>query len=220
MNPMRLKIAIVDDHQLVVDGLVAWLRENAPHTAVSYAGGDPAEPLERAGELDVVLLDLELADGMPAASDTVARFTEVDTPVLLVSAVGDHKPIREALLAGALGYLPKSSPSSALLEAMYVVASGNSFVSADLAAVMAEDEPGTLAPDLSPRELRALRLYASGLKMDSVARRMGISPHTAKEYIDRVRAKYAVAGRVARSKLDLISAANDDGLIDPDGSEA
>ena len=55
----------------------------------------------------------------------------------------------------------------------------------------------------SDKELEALRLYACGLKLDSVARRMGMAPSTAKQYIDRVRDKYAQVGHPARAKADL-----------------
>ena len=80
----------------------------------------------------------------------------------------------------------------------------------DLASILASTND---TPDLSPRELDALRLYASGLKLSAVAHRMGISPHTAKEYLDRVRAKYSQVGRPARTRTELYAAATRDGLL-------
>jgi DNA-binding CsgD family transcriptional regulator len=68
-------------------------------------------------------------------------------------------------------------------------------------------------PNLSIQELSALRLYASGMKLDSVARRMNVSPATAKEYLDRVRAKYQQVGRPARTRTELYAAASRDGLL-------
>ena len=64
-------------------------------------------------------------------------------------------------------------------------------------------------------EQRVLMLYASGLKMAAVARTLHISPYTAKEYIDRVRTKYANAGRPASTKLDLHREAVRDGYVEP-----
>jgi DNA-binding CsgD family transcriptional regulator len=72
---------------------------------------------------------------------------------------------------------------------------------------------GPEAPDLSPRERDALRLYASGLKLAAVARRMDISPHTVKEYLDRVRMKYQQVGRPARTRTELYAEARRDGLL-------
>ena len=59
-----------------------------------------------------------------------------------------------------------------------------------------------------------MRLYASGLKLTAVGHRMGISPHTAKEYLDRVRVKYANLGRDARTRTELYAEANRDGLLE------
>jgi DNA-binding CsgD family transcriptional regulator len=81
----------------------------------------------------------------------------------------------------------------------------------DLASILSA---AVETPDLSPRESDALRLYASGLSMAAVARKMGISPHTAKEYLDRVRTKYAAVGRTARTRTELYAAARTDGIID------
>ena len=88
---------------------------------------------------------------------------------------------------------------------MHTAARGELYLSVDLAAILASAAD---TPDLSPRELDALRLYASGLKLSAVAHRMGISPHTAKEYLDRVRAKYAQVGRPARTRTELYAAAS------------
>ncbi|MCB0922804.1 MAG: hypothetical protein KDC08_13465, partial [Actinobacteria bacterium] len=68
-------------------------------------------------------------------------------------------------------------------------------------------------PDLSGQELRALQLYAQGLTLKAVARRMSVSQNTAKEYLDRVRAKYLATGRAARTKAELQAAAREDGLL-------
>lgn len=71
-------------------------------------------------------------------------------------------------------------------------------------------------PRLSDRERSVLVMYVSGLKMTSVARRLDISPHTAKEYLDRVRGKYVAVGRPAPTKVDLHREAMRDGLMGRD----
>lgn len=68
-------------------------------------------------------------------------------------------------------------------------------------------------PRLSDRERHVLMLYVSGLKLASVARRLDISPHTAKEYLDRVRGKYLAVGRPAPTKVDLHREAIRDGFV-------
>ena len=121
---------------------------------------------------------------------------------------------RQGLASGALGFVPKRVSYDVLSEALVTAARGELFLSVDLASILASAPE---APELSPRELDALRLYASGLKLAAVARRMGISPHTAKEYLDRVRAKYGQVGRQARTRTELYAAAARDGLLDPEG---
>lgn len=213
-----VRLALVDDHELVVDAIVAWLATNAPDITISYAGSDAAAALAIAHDLDVVVLDLDLGAGSAEPPALVREFEQCGAHVLIVSAAGNPPVVRATVLAGALGYVSKSAPSATLLDALRTVATGRSYVSPDLAGILLEGDGVMPRPDLSPQESVALQLYASGLKMDSVARRMNVSPHTAKEYIDRVRAKYGAVGRSARTKTELYMRANEDGLLDGDSS--
>lgn len=213
-----VRLALVDDHELVVDALVAWLATSAPEIEISYAGNDASAALALAHDLDVVVLDLDLGAGSAEPPELVREFEKCGAHVLIVSAAGNPPLVRATVLAGALGYVPKSAPSATLLEALRTVATGRSYVSPDLAGILLDADGAVPRPELSPQESVALRLYASGLKMDSVARRMNVSPHTAKEYIDRVRAKYGAVGRQARTKTELYMRANEDGLLDGDST--
>ena len=141
----------------------------------------------------------------------MAALNLADVATLLISSNEDSVSIRSGLNAGALGFVPKRVSYQTLVEALSSVAAGEIYLSVDLAAILAATVE---KPDLSPRELDALRLYASGLTLNSVARRMGISPHTAKEYLDRVRNKYGQLGREARTRTELYVMAQDDGLLE------
>lgn len=200
-----VRIAVVDDHELVREGLAALIgRGEPPLGTVVYSGQDPKAAAM--SDAEVVLLDVDLGvDGPPVVS-SVRLFVEQGRRVLLISAFEDAVAIREALRAGALGFVPKRVSIEGLAEAVETVARGELYLSIDLAS--AAD-----TPNLSPRELDALRLYASGLKLSAVAHRMGISPHTAKEYLDRVRAKYAQVGRAVHTRTDMYVEANRDGLL-------
>jgi two-component system nitrate/nitrite response regulator NarL len=68
-------------------------------------------------------------------------------------------------------------------------------------------------PQLSIQETRVLLGYVSGLKLETAARRAGVRPCTAKQYLDRVRRKYSEVGRPARTKLELATRAREDGLL-------
>jgi DNA-directed RNA polymerase specialized sigma24 family protein len=78
---------------------------------------------------------------------------------------------------------------------------------------MTEPAVATARPRLSAQETRVLVGYVSGLKLEAAARRAGVRPCTAKQYLDRVRRKYRDAGRPAQTKLELAVRAREDGLL-------
>lgn len=212
--PDQVKVVILDDHALFHSGLAAWLATHDETIEVVYSGEDVQAALDVAEQADVVLLDLDLGPEAPPLTALVDHFRSADCRVLIVSALGSPRVVRQGLAAGALGYMSKREAPSALLTAIRTVASGEGFLTPEMAAIMAEAPEDV--PNLSIQELTALRLYASGLKLDSVARRMNVSPATAKEYLDRVRAKYAVAHRSVRSKSEMHRAAIEDGFLPAD----
>lgn len=210
-EPMRL--ALIDDHELVREGLRALLEEKGDGDVdVVYSGESPADAVGTGAT--VALLDVDLGPGSDPVAASTRLLSGAGAAVLLISAFEDAASIRSGLAAGALGFVPKRVSYDVLSEALVTAARGELFLSVDLASILASAPE---APELSPRELDALRLYASGLKLAAVARRMGISPHTAKEYLDRVRAKYGQVGRQARTRTELYAAAARDGLLDPEG---
>ena len=205
-------IAIIDDHELVREGLASLVSGGeTPVGRLVYCGDDP-----RTAALstpDIALLDVDLGPGSPRLADSVSGLMEVGAKVLLISAFEDAVAVRAAMTAGALGFVPKRASVEVLREALETVGAGEFYLSVDLAAILASAAD---SPELSPRELDVLRLYASGLKLTAVANQLGISPHTAKEYLDRVRAKYAQVGRTARTRTELYVEANRDGLLEPE----
>lgn len=204
-----MRLAIIDDHELVREGLCALLEAHAPDVVAIAYSGDSVEQALAAGPT-VALLDVELGPGAADVATNTATFHAAGIPVLLISAFDDPGSIRAGMRAGALGFVPKRVSYEQLQEALDCVAQDELYLSVDLASMLASASD---TPELSPRELDALRLYASGLKLAAVAHRMGISPHTAKEYLDRVRAKYQQVGRPARTRTELYAAASRDGLL-------
>jgi two-component system nitrate/nitrite response regulator NarL len=162
-------------------------------------------------DAQVVLLDLDLRDGTTVERNVAAVLGA--GPAVLVLAASDKPPsVREAMRAGALGYVLKSEEPATVRAAIAAVAAGTDWISPRLAYILATDD----APDrpvLSPQEARALRLYATGMPMKSVARRMTLSEETAKQYVGRVREKYARAGRAAPTKIELYHRAVEDGYL-------
>ncbi len=205
-----IRLALVDDHELVREGLVALLEgDSSLGIQIVYSGKDVGEAVR--AHADVALLDIDLGPDSAPVGESVAAFVSTGVRVLLISAFDDAVSVRSALKEGALGFVPKRVAMDVLREALATAAQGDLYLSVDLAAILSS---ATERPDLSPRELTALQLYASGLTLTAVANSMAISPHTVKEYLDRVRTKYANVGRSARTRTELYAAASRDGLLE------
>jgi len=213
MSRSGITLGIVDDHRVLLDGLSAWLRARADDVEVAIACSTWSALLTHERfPVDVVLMDLELGDGLPpAVKIATLRMTGVATVV--VSTYAEPAMVRECISSGALGFVPKSDDATVLLEAIRAAHRGETYLSASVATALIGDDGHRGAPKLSEQERRVLVLYASGLPMKSVARRLDVGYETAKSYLGRVREKYADCGRDARSKIDLRRRAVEDGLI-------
>ena len=209
-----IDVAAVDDHPIVLDGVAGWVM--AAESGIRVVGTAlPVDALLAGPGRDahVVLLDIDLGDGTTVERN-VAAILGAGPAVLVLSAAEKPLLVRAAMRAGALGYVLKSEGTSQVRAAIKAVAAGQDWISPHLAYILATDDAAD-RPALSPQESRALRLYATGMPMKSVARRMKISEETSKQYVCRVREKYARAGRPAPTKLDLYYRAVEDGHLPP-----
>ncbi|MEV6399903.1 response regulator transcription factor [Streptomyces sp. NPDC051907] len=207
-----ISVAVVDDDRMLLDGLRSWLAE-ADGIRLIAAVATVDELLADGGEsAEVVLLDLVLRDGS-APADNIRRLRAAGSRVLMISTVADRPRIVAAMAAGADGYLTKDHDLKTLVAAVEEVAAGRTAHSPELAFAWAHDK-SPARPRLAPKELQVLLDYASGLTLKTTARRAGISPNTAKYYLDRVKDKYQQAGREAYTKIDLARLVHEDGLGD------
>ncbi|MEP7022278.1 MAG: response regulator transcription factor [Actinomycetota bacterium] len=209
-----IDVAVVDDHPIVLEGVAGWVA--APDSGIRVVGTAATVDGLLAGPgrgAHVVLLDLHLGDGTTVERN-VATILDAGCAVLVLAASDKPVSVRAAMRAGALGYVLKDEETSRVRQAIKEVATGKDWISPRLAYIFAtDDDPDQ--PVLSSQETRALRLYATGMPMKSVARRMSISEDTAKQYVGRVRQKYARAGRAAPTKLELYHRAVEDGHLPP-----
>ncbi|MFB2582412.1 LuxR C-terminal-related transcriptional regulator [Herbiconiux sp. P15] len=201
---------MVDDHESVVLGLrEAFRTDETVDIAASAATVD--DLLAQAITIDVVILDLRLADGSSPVSNA-KRLSARGIKVIAYSS-GEHAHLnRLAATSDILGLVRKSAPVSALVEAVAAVRTGAAIMSADLAAAIHSD-PRVQDAGLSPQEARVLQLFADGLKSHTVAGELGIATATVDDYVRRIRAKYTSAGRPAHTKIDLYKRAVEDGLL-------
>lgn len=206
------RFLIVEDHPLLRDALAMRLCGVFPDAEIVYSGGVLADALECAAgrSIDCAILDLDLGDGRSPVLNT-SDLVEAAIPVLIVSALADPATVRAALQVGALGFVSKQASSEEFEDALRATVEGQPFTSPDVAAVLCTDH--TISVPLSERERTAMILYASGMKIESVARRMNVKPTTAGEYIKRVREKYLRAGTPLPTKTDMYRRAQYEGLV-------
>jgi DNA-binding NarL/FixJ family response regulator len=209
-----IDVAAVDDHPIVLDSVTSWVMAGESGIRVIGVAATVDALLAGPGRgAQVVLLDLDLGDGTTVERNVAAILAA--GPAVLVLAASDKPPsVRAAMRAGALGYALKSEETSQIRAAIKAVAAGQDWISSRLAYIFATDDASD-RPVLSPQEARALRLYATGMSVKSVAQKMVISEETVKQYVGRVREKYARAGRAAPTKLELYHRAVEDGHLPP-----
>jgi len=209
-----IDIAAVDDHPIILDSVAVWVAADRGDIRVVATEANVGALLAGPGRhADVVLLDLELGDGSTAEGNVTA--IRAAGPEVLVLSASDRPPVvRAAIRAGARGYALKNEQADQIRFAIREVAAGRDWISPRLAYIFATDDAED-RPTLSNQERRTLQLYATGLPMKSVARKMAISEETVKQYLGRVRQKYTIAGRAAPTKLELYHRAVEDGHLPP-----
>ncbi len=207
-----IRLAVVDDHRMILSGLANWIRSASDEIdVVAELSTWPELLTHPAFPVDVVLLDLDLKDNIPVAVK-ISALKSTGVRVVLMSTYSEPNVVREALAAGALGYLVKSEDATMIVEAIRAAAQGESFISAELdLAINAGDIGG--APKLSAQERRVMALYGGGEPVKSVAFQLGISEETAKSYLKRIREKYRVAGIDVGTKVALRRRAIQDGIL-------
>jgi DNA-binding NarL/FixJ family response regulator len=211
---MVIGVAVVDDHPIILESAAGWIgADQSDIRLVATAATVPALLAGPGREADVVLLDLDLGDGT-TVDGNVTAILGAGPAVLVLSASDRAAAVRAAIRAGARGYVLKNEQPAEIRSAIREVAAGRDWISPRLAHIIATDDAAD-RPSLSPQESRVLQLYATGLPMKSVARKMDIREDTAKQYLGRIREKYANAGRAAPTKLELYYRAVEDGYLPP-----
>jgi two-component system, NarL family, response regulator DevR len=211
----RCRVALVDDHEIVavaLAGVVAQL----PGLEFVGVAATVDELLAKMSDLNVVILDLRLADGSSPINN-VERLDSAGLHVLAYTSGESPYLVRMVSQTPVLGVIRKSEPVAVLIDALERAAAGDPVVSTDWAAAL-DSDPALPEARLSPQEQNVLALFAGGNKAQSVAAQAGIALGTVDDYVRRIRAKYAKIGRHAHTKVDLYKRAVEDGFLPPPGS--
>lgn len=217
----RPRIAILDDHVLLLESLSAWIEANAPELELVLRASSWSELVHSASfPTDLVIMDLQLRE-VVSIEARVRTCRAAGAKVVILSASDAGEDRERARKAGAVAYVNKAEPVGAL-----AAAARGALGLDEPAAVLADprvapaDRGLRLAravtpvrPRLSSGEREALILYADGHTMGEVASLMGVRYETVKTYLRRVREKYGKAGRHTSSRVDLIRRAAEDGYL-------
>ncbi len=217
--PRPWRVAAIDDHPVVVAGIVSVLER----------AGEPIEWLGAAttwGQLqallktwahppDLVFVDLYLGDGS-TPEEVISALTAQGIRALVVTSERRPVPIRSAMAAGAVGLVLKSDPPERIGDVLAQLRDGQFAVSSDLAYVIVTDEE--LMTHLTDREVEILRLLSQGYTRAMVAASLDppAKPSTVNTHINRCAARYRERGITVSSTVDLLRAADADGYLGGD----
>ncbi|MFL1905049.1 response regulator [Streptomyces tauricus] len=216
-----IRVLLADDQSLVRAGFKALL-DAQPDIEVVGEAADGAEALRAVRQLrpDVVLMDIRMPvlDGLAATR----RITDVpdlaDIRIVMLTTFGLDEYVFEAIRSGASGFLVKDTEPEELLRAVRAVVDGDALLSpgvtrrliAEFAARSKEPAAADVLAGLTEREREVMALVGIGLSNDEIARRLVVSPLTAKTHVSRTMVKLG-----ARDRAQLVVLAYESGLVRP-----
>jgi two-component system, NarL family, response regulator NreC len=206
-----ITIVLADDHEVVRAGL-RMLLEAEPGFSVVSEAGDVALTERRvaAHRPRVLVLDVNMPDGSSLPAIPRLRAASPETNIVVLTMQDDPELAREALRAGATGFVLKESAKEELLQAVRLAAEGRTYLNPELGAKLATTTPAaSSAPDdLSAREIEVLRLIALGHTNGEIASQLYLSVRTVESHRAHIQQKTQQG-----SRAELVAYARDHGLL-------
>jgi DNA-binding NarL/FixJ family response regulator len=217
-TPLKTRVLLADDHEVVRSGLRAVL-DGEPDIEVVAEAADGTEAVEKAlaGEVDLAILDVSMPrlTGLQATSELHRRRPELR--VLILSVHDGEQYFFEALRAGASGYVLKTAANRDLVEACRASMRGEAFLYPGAVTALIRDyleraRSGDAAPEdpLTPRELEVVKLIAEGYTSDEIADELVISRKTVDHHRGHILEKLGM-----RNVAELTRYAIRRGLVEP-----
>ncbi len=212
---MTISVLLVDDHELIRQGLRRAFERDGEFDVVGEAGS-VNEALRLIGLItpDVVIFDVRLPDGSGLDAIRKIRADRKDLGIVVLTMYAGDEQLFEALEAGASAFVPKNSPADDVVAAArHAAASPQAFTASDLAEAM-KRRMSPSGPQLSPREREVLLLLADGLGVAQISRQLFISESTTKTHISKLYDKLG-AGNRAQALMTALKL----GLLKSPGAE-
>lgn len=201
----RLKVMIVDDHEVVRTGLRTLIDSEVDLAVVGEASdGEAAVSRALVLEPDVIIMDVRMGGDETAGIEACReiRNERAETQVLMFTSFGERESVLAAIMAGAAGFLTKNVSHSRLLDAIRALGRGESIldpaVTREVLAelnTLAQGADAEPAAGLSERERQVLRLVAQGYTNKEIARELDVSPFTARNHVTHIMEKLDVSRR-------------------------
>jgi len=202
MAMQRIRVMLVDDHEVVRDGVRALINANDDITVVAEAGS-VRESIAQAllTKPDVVVMDVRLADGSGIEATREIRARLEATQVLMLTSFADDEALFASIMAGAAGYVLKQIRGGDLIRAIREVGAGKSLLDPEVTrAVLERLRKGKTMQDeklarLSAQEERILTLVAKGETNGQIGKELKLAEKTVKNYVSNILSKLEVARR-------------------------
>jgi len=205
-----LRIVIADDHSVVRRGLRQLLENETGIEIVAEAEDiDSARRYVRGHHPDVLVVDLNMPGGSTLEAIPAIRAESPDTQIVVLTMQNEPAYAREALSAGALGYVLKEGADAELVEAVRRASAGDTFLNPRLGAKVAAEPPPGPPGGLSEREVEVLRMIALGHTNAEIAETLYLSVRTVETHRAHIQQKLRLGTR-----SELVRYALDHGLID------
>jgi two-component system response regulator NreC len=211
---MPIRVIVADDHGVLRAGLTALLCTE-PDLQVVGEAGTGEEALRLSAELhpDLILMDVSMPEMGGIEATRLIKELQPETHVLILTVHEDIGLVREAIHAGAAGYIPKRAVKTEVINAIHTVLSGNLYVHpAMMRALLTDapkpvDQPAPQAETLTPREIDVLRLVVKGYTNSQIAEQLYISVRTVEYHRGNLTGKLNL-----HSRVELIRYATEHGI--------
>ena len=191
-----IRVAVVDDHPIVTDGVVANLRASGEIEIVATGtSADDAVVLAGAQHPDVLILDLELAGKNGIDAIRAVKEASPQTRIVIFSAYAGEERVATAFERGADSYVLKGTSSDELVAVVRAVAAGGTMIPPEIGAQLARAVRQPRRDRLTEREREILALLAEGLSNRAVGERLGITERTVKFHVGEILGRLGAANR-------------------------
>ncbi len=205
-----VRIVLADDHVVVRSALRMLLEAEPEFEVVSEAGdADEAARKVRGHHPDVLVLDLNMPGTSGLAAVPRIREESPETQIVILTMQSEPAFAREAMQAGALGYVLKDAADAQLVQAVRMAAGGNTYLQPELGARLAAEPAASASDDLSEREVEVLRFIALGHTNGEIAEQLFLSVRTVESHRAHIQQKLGLTTR-----SELVRYALERGLVE------